>query len=186
MHAELQDYLRQLDAVKADAQALIARIPDAQWNAPPALGRWSPAECVDHLTVSVRAALPAVDRAIERARSSDWTASGPFRYGWFARWMVRSLDAPAQRRFKTFPVFQPTPGKPKRQVLDEFLRSSEELAERVRRSDGLDLKRAKVTSPASRFFRLSLGAYLAMLVAHDRRHLWQARQVLQGSRRTDG
>jgi hypothetical protein len=45
------------------------------------------------------------------------------------------------------------------------------------RADGLDLKRAVVTSPASRFFRMSLGAYLAFLAAHDRRHLWQARQV---------
>jgi len=178
MNPELQDYLRQLDVVTADARALIARIPDAQWTARPAPGSWSPAECVDHLTVSVRAALPALDRAIEGARSHGWAAAGPFRYGWFARWMVRSLDAPAQRRFKTFPVFLPAPGKPKNQVLDEFLRSSEALAERVRRSDGLDLKRAKVTSPASRFFRMSLGAYLAMLVAHDRRHLWQAGRAL--------
>ncbi len=51
-------------------------------------------------------------------------------------------------------------------------------AARVRAAAGLDLKRAIVVSPVSRFVRMPLGGYLAFLLAHDRRHLWQARAAL--------
>jgi hypothetical protein len=45
------------------------------------------------------------------------------------------------------------------------------------RAEGIDWARARVVSPASRFFRLPFAAYVAFLLAHDRRHLWQAREV---------
>jgi len=51
------------------------------------------------------------------------------------------------------------------------------LAERVRRSDGLDLARIRTISPVNRLVRLPLGAYFAFILAHNRRHLWQGRQV---------
>jgi len=59
----------------------------------------------------------------------------------------------------------------------QFLRVRDQLAERVRQADGLDLKRARVTSPVTRLLRMPLGAYFAFILAHERRHLWQARQV---------
>jgi hypothetical protein len=51
------------------------------------------------------------------------------------------------------------------------------LADRLRRANGLDLVRARVTSPVLRWRRFSLGAAFAMLAAHERRHLCQARRV---------
>ncbi len=62
-------------------------------------------------------------------------------------------------------------------VLPEFMAVRDQLADRVRRSDGLDLKRVRVVSPVTRLLRLPLGAYLRFVIAHDRRHLWQAQQV---------
>ena len=37
--------------------------------------------------------------------------------------------------------------------------------------------RTVVVSPVTRLFRMPLGGYFAFLAAHDRRHLYQARQV---------
>ncbi len=178
MHAELEGYLSQIDAITADARGLVAPLTDAEWRRRPAPDRWSIAENIDHLTVGMRAVLPALDRAIDDARARGLTAPGPFRYGWIARWLVRDMEPPVKRRMKTFPIFMPGEPPTRDAGLAELLRTRAELAERVRRADGLDLKRARVTSPASRFFRLSLGAYLAFLLAHDRRHLWQAKRVL--------
>ncbi len=57
------------------------------------------------------------------------------------------------------------------------IRFMEPPPKRLMRADGLDLARVRVISPVSRCFRLPLGAYFAFVMAHDRRHLWQARQV---------
>ncbi len=141
MHAELEDDLRQIAAVKAEAQRLLAGLSDAEFNRRPAPGRWSAAECLDHLN-AIRKVLPAIDRTIAGARARGLRSDGPFRYGWFTRWMIRAFEPPPRRRFKN------------------------------------DLKRAIVVSPVSRFVRMPLGGYLAFLLAHDRRHLWQARAAL--------
>jgi hypothetical protein len=47
----------------------------------------------------------------------------------------------------------------------------------VHQAEGLDLARIRTISPVNRLIRLPLGAYLQFILAHDRRHLWQARQV---------
>ena len=125
---------------------------------------------------------PGVDgmsfAAIESARERGFAGANTGRYGWFARWMVRSQEPPVKRRVRTFPVFQPVAtrhdGAP---LLAEFRAFRGELRERLARAEGIDWGRATVVSPASRFFRLPFGAYVAFLLAHDRRHLWQAREV---------
>ena len=47
----------------------------------------------------------------------------------------------------------------------------------LRRADGLDLARVKVVSPFVRTMKLGLGPCFQFLLAHERRHLWQAWQV---------
>ncbi len=178
MHPELDAYLQQLEAIRADARQLVAGLSDAEFNRRPAARRWSAAECLDHLNM-VRKVLPAIDRAITNAAARGLRSDGPFRYGWFARWMIRSFEPPPRRRFRNPRLLKPAhqPLAPDA-VLQEFLSLRDALTRRVRQADGLDLQRAIVVSPVSRFFRMPLGGYLAFLLAHDRRHLWQARQAL--------
>ena len=178
MHPELDAYLHQLEAIRADARQLVAGLSDAEFNRRPAARRWSAAECLDHLNM-VRKVLPAIDRAITHAAARGLRSDGPFRYGWFARWMIRSFEPPPRRRFRNPTLLEPAhqPLAPDA-VLREFLSLRDALTRRVQQADGLDLERAIVVSPVSRFFRMPLGGYFAFLLAHDRRHLWQARQAL--------
>jgi hypothetical protein len=171
--------LDQLDAIKREGHAVAAGLSDAQVNWHPGEARWSIAECLQHLNVAVTKTLPAFDRAIAEGRSKGKTAPGPFRYGWFSRWMVASMEPPPKRRMRTFPIFALSAGATYRgaDVLREFTTVRDRLAERVRQADGLDLAHVRTISPVNRLLRLPLGAYLQFVIAHERRHLWQARQV---------
>jgi hypothetical protein len=96
--------------------------------------------------------------------------------------MVTSMEPPVKWRMKTNRMFEPTREQLRREaVLAELIASRGRILERVRQSVGLNIKRAIVVSPVSRLIRVPLGAYLAFLAAHDRRHLWQARQVREAS-----
>jgi DinB family protein len=191
MTSELQELLRQIDAIKADGHAVCAGLSEAQFNWRPGEGRWSIAECLVHLNRSVAATLPAFDRAIADGRAKGRMAKGeaPSRYSWFSRWMIGSMEPPPKRRMKTFPIFAVPVGGTHAvtRVLPEFLAMRDQLAERVRRADGLDLTGNRTVSPVTRLLRMPLGAYLQFVIAHERRHLWQARQVrnaLSDSRQT--
>jgi hypothetical protein len=169
---------RQVAAITAEADAVLAGLTEAQVNWRPSPERWSIGDCISHLNVGIRVVLPALDRAIETARDRGWTGQGPFRYGWFANWMARSQEPPVRRRIRTWPIIQPvTERHDAARLQAEFHAVRSELRERLTRAAGLDWRRAKVQSPVSRFVRMPFGAYLAFLLAHDRRHLWQARGV---------
>jgi len=178
--SEIREYIAQVRAVKADAEALVAGMTDRQFNWREAPGRWSVGQCLDHLNVAVGKTLPRFDSSIEEARARGWMGQGPFTYSRFARWMIGSMEPPAKRRYTTSKIFVPSDAATLRvaEILPEFLRVRDELIARLERSEGLDLKRARVTSPVSRFFRMSLGGYFGFVIAHERRHLWQARQVM--------
>jgi uncharacterized damage-inducible protein DinB len=181
MNSELQELLRQLEAIKGEGQAVCAGLSASQFNWRPGEGRWSVAECLVHLNRSVTATLPAFDRAIQEGRAKGRVAKGEgrSRYGWFSRWMIGSMEPPPKRRMKTFPIFAVPVGGTHAvaTVLPEFIAVRDQLAERVRRADGLDLQGNRTVSPVTRLLRMPLGAYLQFVVTHDRRHLWQARQV---------
>jgi hypothetical protein len=62
-------------------------------------------------------------------------------------------------------------------VLREFFDWQDQFADRLRRADGLDLRRARARSPVLPWLRYSLGTAFRAFLAHERRHIWQARQV---------
>jgi hypothetical protein len=181
MTPETQTMLREIESIKADGRAVCAGLSDTQFNWRPGPGRWSVAECLVHLYTAVTATLPAFDRAIDagRARGPKRQGGGPFRYGWFSRWMVRSMEPPPKRKMPTFKVFDVPPDATYvlADVLPAFAAVRDQLAERVRLADGLDWGGVRVISPVNRLLRLPLGAYFQFVIAHDRRHVWQARQV---------
>jgi hypothetical protein len=173
----LQAPARQFEETKREAGDLAGALTEQQFNWRPAPEKWSIGQCLAHLATTDQV-LPAIDRAIADARTRGWLAPGPFRYGWFASWMIGTMEPPPKRRMRTVSIFTPAAGVLARDdVLKTLAASRDRLLERIQAAAGLDLKRAIVVSPASRLFRIPLGGYLAFLAAHDRRHLWQARQV---------
>ncbi len=179
MTLELQHMLEQLEAIKADGRAVAAGLTDAQFNWHAGPGRWSIADCLQHVNVGVSKTLPAFDRAIAQGRSKRQLAPGPFRYGWFSRWMISSMEPPPKWRMRAPRIMRVPVGATYRatDVVAEFLSIRDQLAARVRQADGLDLAKVRTISPVSSLLRLPLGAYFAFIIAHDRRHVWQARQV---------
>jgi DinB superfamily len=179
MTPEIQGMLDQLDAIKRDGAAVASGLSDVQFNWHPGKDRWSIADCLQHLNVGVAKTLPAFDRAIAEGRAKGQTASGPFTYGWFSRLVAGSMEPPPKFRMKTVAMLRVPSTATYRaaELLPEFARVRDQLAARVRQAEGLDLARVRTISPINRLLRLPLGAYFQFILAHDRRHLWQARQV---------
>jgi hypothetical protein len=177
--AELDSYADQLLSIRQDATGLMSGLSDAQFNWQPDPGRWSMAGCFDHLNLSAaQLFMPSIDAAIAAARAQGLKSNGPFVYSAFERWCMKTNDAPPRMRFKAPKRVRPAPSKPVDTVRAEFLRWQDELGRRLRDADGLDLRRARHKSPIP-LVKWSLGAYFQMMLSHERRHIWQARQVRQ-------
>jgi hypothetical protein len=174
---ELADLERQFAAAKADASELVNGLQESQFNWRPDARSWSIAECLQHLNIVGDRYMHLLETTIVQARARGLVGSGPFGYGWLGKWILANTEPPPRRKGKAQRSFTPVYGQPITAVLPTFLHLQEHLALRLGQSDGLDLARIKVPIPGYGPLKLSLHVTLAGIAAHERRHLWQARQV---------
>lgn len=172
---ELQAYERQFEAIAAEAQSLAAGLTDAQFNWRPAPNSWSVAECLGHLNITTEGALKVIDKLVAELRSKGLRSQGPFRHGWQGRLFIWMTEPPYRLKVPTFKHMVPPPDRPVREVLPVFLGLQSALLERLARADGLDLTAVHARNPAK--VKLDLGQWFGFVAAHERRHLWQARNV---------
>jgi hypothetical protein len=175
--AELETYQDQLLSIRQDASGLLSGFSDHQFNWRPAPNRWSMGECFDHLNLTAATLfLPAIDAAIERAKRQGLTSPGPFAYPALQRMFLKISEPPPKVRFKAPAAVKQQAARPMAVVRQEFMERQDRLAEQILRADGLDLRRARHRSPLP-IWKWSLGTFFAVTLAHERRHIWQARQV---------
>jgi hypothetical protein len=176
---EIDELRRHFERLADDADALVAGLTDDQFAWKPTPQAWSIAQCIDHLNVTARLYLLQLDEGIANAIRQGLYGGGPFVYWWFARMFVRMLEPPPRLRMKTPALFQPPAERPRREIMAAFRAYQVQYIDRLRQANGLDLARARVRSPAASWIFLPLGSGFAAMIAHERRHLWQATQVMQ-------
>jgi len=174
---ELAEDARQIAQIKEQAAGVVRGVNDAQYNWRPAPGRWSMAQCLAHIVVGDEVYFPTLEVCIAEARKKGLTGNGPFHHGWVGNWFVRSMDAPPKRRFKNPARITPPPEQPLAKGIADFNAIHDRLLQLVNQANGVDLGRAKFRSPLLKLIKLSLGQGIAVLLAHARRHLWQADEV---------
>lgn len=175
-NAEVADLVRQFEAIVADARNLAGPMSDEGFNRQPAAGRWSPGQCLEHLNMTERGMLENMRLAAAEVRSGARPWARPTRHGWLMGWFIGVMEPPVKWRAKTSAAFAPTSTLSKDAVLGEFVRLHDDVRAMLQQVDGYDLG-VKIRSPFSKYLKYKLGSAFALMAAHDRRHLWQAREA---------
>jgi len=175
---EIDGFREQFEQLAAEADALVAPLSDQQFQWQPRPDSWSVAQCVEHLNVTARLYLPKLDEGIAEAIRRGAYGPGPFTYNWMGRFMVWIVSPTTRIKAKAPKPFQPAQGRPRQEVMAAFRAYQVQYIDRLRQANGLDLSRARVSSPVAAWLRMPLGSGFATMIAHERRHLAQARRVL--------
>ena len=181
---------RQLKAVTdslRSAQSRLRRLSDnvseEDWNKRPGPGRWSAAECVEHLNLTSKAYLALLPDAIARARKRGGPPRKHYRrdaLGWFFSNMIGPLRSVGKFRIvrvKTTPKFVPKAGRSRSKALSDFVRLQAELAAVIRSGDGLPLDEVKIVSPFGGRMKYSAYSALVIVARHQHRHIEQAEEA---------
>ena len=177
LNSELQGYYDRVELVRQDAFQLVGGLSEEQCAWRPALNRWSIAQCLEHLNATARNYFPLINNTINNARPSGLLGPGPYRHGWLGSFYARMVLPPPRLRVPSPRRFTPPPDRPMSEILPSFLNFQDRLQELIAYASGVDLGRATVISPVTSLIKFSLGSTLAIIVGHEERHLWQARQV---------
>jgi hypothetical protein len=174
---DLQSILNELDRTDQEARQLVSELSEAQVNWRPSPTGWSVAQCLAHLGQMNSVLTAALRTAVRQADKNSGMPRKPIQPGWFGRWFIGQMEGPPRRKMKTPRQGIPEAHKSGEEILRAFIAAHDELRSLVHDARDLDLNRIRFRNPFIGFLRYSVGTALLVIGAHDRRHLWQARQV---------
>lgn len=174
LHPDLLSLAGQIRETLVNFESLCVGLSSSQFNWSPAPASWSVAQCLTHLNSANAQDLPVLSTAIAAATLRH---PGPYRYSWLWRTFVQFMEPPVTTKFKAPKFYLPPPTAEPAATLREYHRVSNALLDLIAQANGLDLARIKTPLPSIPFLKMPLGARLALITAHDRRHLVQARHV---------
>lgn len=178
MHPEIQALDAALVAVQNDAQALIANLTEAQATWRPHPAAWCITECFEHLALTNKIYLVAMQPVATAARRDNRLRRRPALPGFLGAWFVRSLEPPSKIRAKAPKNIQPRTAPSLADASAAFFDSQFGVINFFRFNADLDLASINFPNPFLKGLRFSLATGFHAIPAHERRHLYQARSVL--------
>jgi hypothetical protein len=170
-----------LDGTRVRLHQLAPGVDEAAWSRRPSPPGWSVGHCVAHINLTAVEFLPRLERAVAAGRPPTNAGTGRFKLGALGWLFVKLLEPPVRFRVRTPAALDPAEPPPLASALAEFDRHHDALDRLIVGAGGLPLDRLKVISPFDPRQRMRYSVYLALRIipAHERRHLWQAEQVLK-------
>jgi hypothetical protein len=173
----LEDIAGALEDIAREAQETFGRLDVAQLNWRPDARRWSVGQCFEHLLTTNRLIVEHADEALDRTRPRTIWQRLPIWPRLFGRLLIQSQAPGGTRKYSAPPAAQPPASSIAADVVVRFVQQQRESAARVRTIDGRAAATAIMTSPFFDFITYSVLDGWRVMVAHNRRHVEQARGV---------
>ena len=163
---EAAEHLKQADPVKL--------------SYPPEEGKWSVAQVLEHLNAYSRYYLPAIEKATIHVSKelNAWFVPG-FWGNYFTNAIMPKNVYEIKNKMKAPRSYRPDRGVNVEAVFDEFFRHQNKLLQLLELSRKRNLNTIYIPISISRMIKLKLGDTFRFFVAHQQRHMIQARNAIK-------
>lgn len=174
-----------INSLAADVQQLIAAV-DAmkgmdkiKLSYPLNNGKWTAIQALEHLNIYNRYYLPAIEAGITGNKSSRsaWFTSGMLG-NYFTNMMKPSDVYQIKNKMKTGKKYDPPGALNSEQVIAEFKTHQQKLLQLLELARNIDLGSIRIPISISKIIKFKLGDTFRFLIAHEQRHLVQARNAI--------
>jgi hypothetical protein len=140
-------------------------------------GGWSIAQCLDHLNGYGRYYLPLILNKIEHYKGDS--SNEKFRSSMMGSYFTKMMDPKTgKRKMKAFKNHLPVRELDAMEVVAEFIQQQEVLLKAITKAHNVDLNKISIPISISKWIKLSLGDTFGFLIAHNERHIQQAKRNL--------
>ncbi|MEO5570119.1 MAG: DinB family protein [Bacteroidia bacterium] len=153
-----------------------SNLSDAQFSWHPVPGKWSIAQCIQHINMLSRHWHKQFERVLKNGIKSENT--GEYTPGFLGKYILRVITPFPARKIKTPDMFQPhfmVNGKVAMEEFFDFQKRFTAMAEKLRQ---YDLEKNKLDSTVYQMIHLKLGDAFIINNQHTGRHLNQALSVM--------
>lgn len=124
----------------------------------------------------------AIQTGLAAARQRGWGRRGPLTPGFFGRKFAEALEPPVKRRTSAPGRITPQTARTRAEIMDSYRAAHDRLRGLLVEAAALDANRATFPNPFVGVLRMKVSSAFHIVAAHDRRHLWQAQQVVDARR----
>ncbi len=171
----LQQTEKGIRQVISEAKTHLQNLGHEELNWKPAAGRWSIAECLEHLN---RYSNYYNRQALGKLENADQVEEHGYKAGWIANWVHNSIHPENRKKMSTPKFLDPSNSIISDNIVTEFLQHQYQLLGVVEKAQQVDLNKIKVPVEVMKLIKLSLGDVLIFMDLHQQRHMIQAREVL--------
>jgi uncharacterized damage-inducible protein DinB len=160
------EHLRQADPVKL--------------SYPPTKGKWSVAQVLEHLNAYNRHYLPAIEQAmVPVVRDINaWFVPG-FWGNYFTKSMLPKNVYEVKNKMRAMKDYSPSNSVNVEAVFEEFTKHQRKFLQLLEIARKRDLNTIRIPITLTRLIRLKLGDMFRFLIAHEQRHMMQARNAIK-------
>lgn len=178
MDERIGSIISDMNAVAEDAKATFASLSNEQLNWKPGEKSWSVAQCLDHIIKTNEQFYPEFAKLASGSRkNSFWENISPFT-GWGGRFLIKAVSEDSKKAKAPSKSIVP-PSDIDAGIVDKFCYHIAEVNKKVEAVAGADRKRTVVTSPFLAVFTYTLDDAYTVLVEHSKRHIRQAKRVME-------
>jgi len=139
--------------------------------------KWSVAECLIHLNLSAQEWLPFIRQCIVKMSKTNIQIV-EFKSGFLANKFINFLQPPPKIKVSTSKRFRPDNINQIKNINENFTLYQKEFIQLVQDCKTICLKQAKVSIPGMQSFKVSLGDAFKIVITHEKRHLWQIKNII--------
>jgi rubrerythrin len=146
----------------------------------PSPSQWSVVQILEHLNAYGRFYLPALKKAMadKPTRPSAWYESG-FWGDYFTKTMKPANVYEIKNKMKAMKSYSFPNSLHVETVLQEFVQQQDELLRLIDMAATVDIAALRVPITITKLIKLKMGDTFRFLIAHEQRHLVQARNMLK-------
>jgi uncharacterized protein (DUF2164 family) len=178
----LDDLYNQAETVIEMAVRDWQQLPHHIFNKPPGTGKWSAAQCLEHLNSYGRYYLPAIEKAFT---ASSAQPVKDFKSGllgnYFYKLMLTDSSGKIRKKMAAPKNHQPPANLDAAIVLSEFISQLEKTGQLITAAKQKNISKVKVPISIAPFIKLKAGDVLLFFIAHIGRHVQQAERALQAA-----
>jgi hypothetical protein len=178
-----EDLINQL---QADVRHIIAAAEHLQTADPvklnysPAENSWSVAQVLEHLNAYNRYYLPAIEKSMVHISrdTSAWFIPG-FWGNYFTKMMMPKNVFEIKNKMRAMKNYSPTNGLNVDAVFKEFFQHQNKLLHLLDVAKRRNLNSIRIPITITKLIRFKLGDTFRFLIAHEQRHMMQARNAIK-------
>lgn len=178
MDERINHVIDEMRKISDDARSSFGSLSAEQLNWKPAEKSWSIGQCLEHLILTNEQFYPEFDKlAAGTRRNTFWENYSPFT-GFFGRFLIKAVTEDSKKAKAPSKSIVP-PSELPADIVGSFVLHIEKVNEKLTACADADREKTVVTSPFLAVMTYKLDDAFSVLVEHTKRHIRQAKRVME-------